>query len=71
MPIRKTVTVRLSDERRGYVESLGKDFTAGLNKIIDEHMSGSFWADVQEGIDYLRSFARSIEFREPESSPGL
>lgn len=60
----KSVTVRLSDELRGYVESLGENFTEGLVKVIREHMKQRFDADVQEGIDLLMSFARVIEFRD-------
>ena len=67
MVVHKSVSVRLSEELRGYVESLGENFTEGLVKVIREHMRKSFDVDVESGLEFLMSFAKVIEFKEVEA----
>ena len=63
MPLHKSVSVRLSQEMRDYVEACGDDFTNGLKTIIVDHQEG-LKADFDAGIMYLAARFKSVEFRE-------
>ncbi len=65
-----SVSVRLSEELQDYVKSQGDDFTKGLVRIIESHRELSFKADLEQGIGYLASMFKTVEFRSLDDNEG-
>lgn len=66
MNLSKTVSIKLDNEMWDYILSQSNDDTlkGGIVKIVNDHITKQFDADIEDGLSFLAKWFRTIEFRE-------